>query len=371
MSKKECRFRGFTLVELLVVIAIIGILIALLLPAVQAAREAARRMQCTNHLKQMGLAVHNFHDSNRGLPYSNLAWQTPSFFCFLFPYTEQTALYSYFTDRGFMTNYGDLWWINSGDWATGGSIAMNAERRRLFGSVSYMVCPSRRGSPSYYESSTEYSPKTQTWLAQGPRTDYAFVVLVDPAQANRWWDFSFHNFSALSAAQAAEETGVQYAGHRGPFRYCQPNGLDQWGNPASWSPRDTISRFADGTSNQLLIGDKHIPSNRLEVCNEAGSQAYNVADCSYIITGAGWGTASAARTFRHGASYFRLATPMDKAYESDDAMPLWSYGFGSAHTSVSNFVFGDGSVHALSVTTPPDLLTALSDVSDGRSVSIP
>ena len=92
---------AFTLVELLVVIAIIGILIALLLPAVQAAREAARRMQCSNNFKQFGLALHNYHDSVKSLP-SSLAyfWRedgsrvTYSLLVVLLPYCEQTSRYS-------------------------------------------------------------------------------------------------------------------------------------------------------------------------------------------------------------------------------------------------------------------------------------
>lgn len=93
----RCLFRkrgGFTLVELLVVIAIIGILVGLLLPAVQAAREAARRMQCSNNFKQLGLAIHNYHDTNNKFPprIGGDAFArnyTPSGIIRLLPYIEQ------------------------------------------------------------------------------------------------------------------------------------------------------------------------------------------------------------------------------------------------------------------------------------------
>jgi prepilin-type N-terminal cleavage/methylation domain-containing protein/prepilin-type processing-associated H-X9-DG protein len=90
---------AFTLVELLVVIAIIGMLIALLLPAVQAAREAARRMQCTNHIKQVTLACHNYHDTYNTLPAATFDEFRP-WAVSLWPFIEQTALYSQYDDKG-------------------------------------------------------------------------------------------------------------------------------------------------------------------------------------------------------------------------------------------------------------------------------
>ncbi len=88
--------RAFTLIELLVVIAIIAVLIALLLPAVQAAREAARRSQCTNNLKQIGLAIHNYHQALNTLPPGDLtnAWADFSSNTMLLPYLEQQPMYN-------------------------------------------------------------------------------------------------------------------------------------------------------------------------------------------------------------------------------------------------------------------------------------
>lgn len=97
LSRSSSR-RAFTLVELLVVIAIIGILVALLLPAVQAAREAARRIQCSNNLKQLGLAMQNYHDANRSIPPAGAFVVGNAFFSYsaharMLPYLEQSNLY--------------------------------------------------------------------------------------------------------------------------------------------------------------------------------------------------------------------------------------------------------------------------------------
>jgi prepilin-type N-terminal cleavage/methylation domain-containing protein/prepilin-type processing-associated H-X9-DG protein len=151
--RQMCQLRGFTLVELLVVIAIIGVLVALLLPAVQAAREAARRMQCANHLKQLSLATHNHHDTLRRLPPGGAMDQPPfgtdaptgtrwgsSWLVYVLPFIEQQPLF-------------DKWQFHSS------SGAFNTNNNTVATGVSIKVffCPSsplKKGPPNRQTGST-------------------------------------------------------------------------------------------------------------------------------------------------------------------------------------------------------------------------
>ena len=129
---------GFTLVELLVVIAIIGILIALLLPAVQAAREAARRSQCSNNIKQIVLAVHNYHDTNKIFPmgHGTANWQQTGYFMFcwtarILPFIEMDPLYQQM------------------DFSVGYNYVHPTNNAAMKTTVPAFQCPSQADLPSY------------------------------------------------------------------------------------------------------------------------------------------------------------------------------------------------------------------------------
>jgi prepilin-type N-terminal cleavage/methylation domain-containing protein len=356
--------RAFTLVELLVVIAIIGILIALLLPAVQAAREAARRMQCSNNFKQIGLAVHNFHDSRNGLPPITLGGENTdtnrvSVFVLLYPYIEQQSLYDMINAipaqsdgrAGFNVivyknaaitgrKAGTLDW-----WAL-----FTPEQQKSFGAVSAYRCPTRRSGETIYEGTTENQD------VPGPLGDYAVTVM-----ASNWWFYHF----------VPGDTGhirTQY----GALRVTRLNSSTDF---ASWSPRDSFAWLTDGTSNQFLMGEKHIPLGRLgqsRLGSAGGANSAYTADETYITTGR-W-AAGAARSVKTNA--MRLANPKD--FQEDAANSVNTnhdnngrsghYGFGSWHPGVCPFLMGDGSVHAFSTTTSDAILRAFGKVTDGGEV---
>ncbi len=156
------RRRGFTLIELLVVIAIIAVLISLLLPAVQSAREAARRAQCTNNLKQLGLALHNYHQAVGTFPMGNTigysyvgtqtTWGTFSAQAQMLPYLEQTPLYN-------SCNFNwDVWY------GTGASINGTVWNVK----VNAFLCPSdgKAGMTSINSYYGSFGTGTNPWASQ-------------------------------------------------------------------------------------------------------------------------------------------------------------------------------------------------------------
>ena len=171
---------AFTLVELLVVIAIIGILIALLLPAVQAAREAARRMSCSNNLKQLGLSLHTYHDATKGLPATRSTFGATNqdgnpggpFWgghIALLPYVEQSAAYSNLTSFIPSVNYGDSGII---PWESPGF--GNPDLRTI--PVSGFVCPSD-SNPNFTDS--------DSWACGGSgRTASTYMFSIGDAMNN-------------------------------------------------------------------------------------------------------------------------------------------------------------------------------------------
>lgn len=221
---------AFTLVELLVVIAIIGILIALLLPAVQAAREAARRSQCSNNLKQLALAIHNYHDTYKVFPALGSRWSVNqgiyySWLMSLLPYVEQQPMYDGICAQA--TTGGGL----PAPWDTGNNAFLNQYWKR---DIPAYRCPSE--------------PERPRDAGESPSiTNYKGCVGDDYHQ---------NHFRP-------DESSRQ---NRGVFQ------IERWGSMAI---------IRDGTSNTVLLGEMIAGGNRDDVLGGVAlnMQAWNPAAC--------------------------------------------------------------------------------------------
>jgi prepilin-type N-terminal cleavage/methylation domain-containing protein len=342
---------GFTLVELLVVIAIIGILVALLLPAVQAAREAARRTECSNNLKQIGLAVHNFHDSSPGLPGLMRGPGRASFWVEIMPFAEQE------------NNFHLLDGANSGATKTdiGEHMETNWDRlttaeRNGLGGIEYMLCPSRRQAPQTRDSGAQ----------RGPLGDYAVVFIQtnypwspDPTNTSEesWWG----HYNPCSTTDVGRQKGAITL----PI-------LDDCSNP-SWTvraqrprPRDTFARILDGTSNTLLAGEKHVRITELKSCCGGGN-----TDGSYLFDDGSWREYQVSRSlFRKIATGPHDQGPTSPPFGATQQNAARGFGFGSWHPGICQFVACDGAVAAVADVVSKDVQRALGHCQDGQQFTL-
>ncbi|RIK88206.1 MAG: prepilin-type cleavage/methylation domain-containing protein [Planctomycetota bacterium] len=290
---------GFTLVELLVVIAIIGVLVALLLPAVQAAREAARRSQCQNNLKQIGLGVQMHHDAKKFIPNSRRIRDYITWAGTLWPYMEQANIAAQWDEK--FDYYGQK------------------EQVRTY-QVAVYLCPSRRSPPQSSidgDSDDSGSPHTT-----GACSDYA-INLGDitsggndrpPATDIPWIDYC----TGVGIYSGAVETEGEDNAQVPPGKELIVRKLQ-------------FKHVTDGLSHVPFIGEKHLKEKFFGYADANDASIYN-ADNRKVVG-------------RFGGPDYPL-TPDNIEYP-DNKVTNYNKNFGSSHTSGVHFVFGDGSVRVL------------------------
>jgi prepilin-type N-terminal cleavage/methylation domain-containing protein/prepilin-type processing-associated H-X9-DG protein len=210
--------RGFTLIELLVVIAIIGVLIALLLPAVQSARESARRSQCTNNLKQIGLALHNYVSTHDALPPSGCRWEPQDFSMKsrMLPYLEQNVAYN-------ALNFAlPAWWNSNNSNPITGDAYQNTVR--LMKIVS-LLCPSDaegpvpNGAVNNYPNNWGLNRYNNGWVSNG----ISYVTGTDTT-VNRTRTFASITDGLSNTAAFSEWVKGKYANARHGLHLVYNNG---------------------------------------------------------------------------------------------------------------------------------------------------
>lgn len=340
------RTTGFTLVELLVVIAIIGVLVALLLPAIQAAREAARRSQCTNNMKQLGVGLQNYHSAHGTLPIGSVLRSGWSYYLgantAMLPYLEQTALW-------------DLYEVEE-RWT------------KQVPNVASAVIPVF-DCPSTYEA----NPK---------RNDILKVIVEDNGGDYGTTDYVYCRGSSdgFCIYDSKWENNVPFT-RRGAF-------------DLNWGAR--ISQISDGTSNTFAMGEASGSPHWL-VCHGARcTQADLVEDPTGSIPTAYWGwmpsqtnvtpfydaglviTSQYGCTFEPMNKYPVTDTNIDsgnifdpECRSSDEGSGDSTSNFRSDHPSGCNFLLADGSVHFLADSIDIDTYRALSTIQGEEIVALP
>jgi prepilin-type N-terminal cleavage/methylation domain-containing protein len=328
------RAGGFTLVELLVVIAIIGILVALLLPAIQAAREAARRTQCVNHLKQIGTAIHNYHDTYKRIPNSRRTYDYITWAAELWPFIEEENI--------------------AVAWDRTRSYYNQLENVRT-AQVSIYLCPTRRAPPAISITGDNNQGSESAPNVPGALSDYACNT-GDTEQSTLSASWNDNTYKPSNDPEVAPT---------GPFRYSRVG--EEWEGEVqpgvtdlSLIPLEYKMQFkhvTDGLSHTAFIGEKHVPM--------PGAQdwfGHIDAKDNSVYNADFWSSVG-----RKGGKGRPLAEPTDGSQGGPELENV-NKNFGGWHTGICQFVFGDGSVQALSIEIDEYMLGHVCNIADGQIV---